>query len=112
MSERDDVEALLDAHDEEPPKFITPWRAWVEARLQSDEAVRAANLRTFEERQKREHLKTRAWVLLVTAPAWGNFASQMFGGLSTVEGTLGGAAAVIAASGLYLIRGLIRGGVN
>lgn len=97
---------------DDPPAKLPAWRAWVNDQFDRAEQLRLAHLATYEERQKREHLKTRVWVLIVTAPAWGDFASKVFTGLTPLEGTVGGILAAALAGGFLLLRGVIRGGIH
>jgi hypothetical protein len=98
------------APPDDPPRPLPAWRGWVNEQLTRAEELRLAHLATYEETQKREHLKTRVWVLLVTAPAWGDFTASVFKSLSPVESTVGGMLAVLAGAGLMALRGVLRGG--
>lgn len=98
------------APSDDPPRQLPAWRKWVEERFAYEAKIHDAVLNLRFEREKREHLKTRVWVLLITAPAWGDFASQAFKSLGPIESTLGGMVAVLVGSGLYVLRGLLRGG--
>jgi hypothetical protein len=88
------------------------WRRLVEDRIKAERELTQLEIKTFDEQQKREHMKTRFWVLLVTAPAWGSFASTVLQSISPAQGTLGSIAATLLGGGVYALRGVIRGSLN
>ncbi len=60
-------------------------------------------LELVEQRQRREHMRTRAWVIFFTAPAWGSVVGAAFG-IPNVTTIAASSAAVLYLAALKLAK--------